>query len=198
MLGLIRELGWSDKVHFPRPYTVLLHNGRWYPFDSIAKALLFPAEMEAIGDIGYGLTTECWWSPWHPFSSSLTGQSCQELSDLWTSESGKQWNQTLLHYAVFEVVVDALKRTSNVDDKQVILDAIKATDLQTIQGHITWSAGAPLNPVPNVCRSVLVGGMWTKGTDNPFDLLLVDTSHAKEAPFDVDIPTNGKVEAIQY
>ncbi len=76
---------------------------------------------------------------------------------------------------MFEVVVDALKRTSNVDDKQVILDAIKATDLQTIQGHITWSAGAPLNPVPNVCRTVLVGGMWTKGTDYPFDLLLVDT-----------------------
>ena len=42
MLGLIRELGWQDKVYFPRPYTVLLHNGKWYPFDSIAKALLFP------------------------------------------------------------------------------------------------------------------------------------------------------------
>ena len=77
---------------------------------TVGKALLFPAEMEAIGDIGYGLTTECWWSPWHPFSSSLTGQTCQQLADLWTSESGKQWNQTLLHYAVFEVVVDALKR----------------------------------------------------------------------------------------
>ena len=94
--------------------------------------------------------------------------------------------------------MDALKRTSNVDDKQVILDAIKATDMQTIQGHITWSAGAPLNPVPNVCRTVLVGGMWTKGTDYPFDLLLVDTAHAAEAPFDVTIPANGKVEPIQY
>ena len=104
------------------------------------------------------------------------------------ASSGKQWNQTLLHYAVFEIVVDALKRTKNVDDKQIILDAIKATDLDTIQGHITWSAGAPLNPVPNVCRTVLVGGMWTKGTDYPFDLLLVDTQHAKEAPFDVDHP----------
>jgi protoporphyrinogen oxidase len=48
MLGLIRELGWQDKVIFPRPYTVLLHNGRWYPFDSIAKALLFPG-------LGFGL-----------------------------------------------------------------------------------------------------------------------------------------------
>ena len=48
MLGLIRELGWEDKVYFPRPYTVLLHKGKWYPFDSIVKALLFPG-------LGFGL-----------------------------------------------------------------------------------------------------------------------------------------------
>ena len=48
MLGLIKELGWEDKVYFPRPYTVLLYKGKWYPFDSILKALLFPG-------LGYGL-----------------------------------------------------------------------------------------------------------------------------------------------
>jgi protoporphyrinogen oxidase len=42
VLGLIRELGWQDKVRFPRPYTVLLHDGKWYPFDSILRALMFP------------------------------------------------------------------------------------------------------------------------------------------------------------
>ena len=36
-----------------------------------------------------------------------------------------------------------------------------------------------------------------EGHDYPFDLLLVDTAHAKEAPFDVTIPTNGKVAADQ-
>lgn len=48
MLGFIRELGWQDKVRFPRPYTVLLHKGKWYPFDSIPRALLFPG-------LGFGL-----------------------------------------------------------------------------------------------------------------------------------------------
>lgn len=33
MLGLIDELGWSDKVLFPRPYTVVYHEGKFYPFD---------------------------------------------------------------------------------------------------------------------------------------------------------------------
>lgn len=48
MLGLIRELGWEDKVRFPRPLTVMYHEGRFYPFDSILKALLFPG-------LGFGL-----------------------------------------------------------------------------------------------------------------------------------------------
>jgi protoporphyrinogen oxidase len=55
MLGLIRELGWQDKVHFPRPYTVLLHDGKWYPFDSIPKALLFPGLGFGLDKIRFGL-----------------------------------------------------------------------------------------------------------------------------------------------
>ncbi|OGO73039.1 MAG: oxidoreductase [Chloroflexi bacterium RBG_19FT_COMBO_56_12] len=42
MLGLIDELGWSERVLFPRPYTVMYHKGKFYPFDSILKAILFP------------------------------------------------------------------------------------------------------------------------------------------------------------
>ncbi len=42
MLGLIRELGWEKEVLFPRPYTVVRHNGQWYPLDDIKAALLYP------------------------------------------------------------------------------------------------------------------------------------------------------------
>ncbi len=48
MLGLIRELGWEDKVLFPRPLTVMYHQGKFYPFDSIVKMALFPG-------LGFGL-----------------------------------------------------------------------------------------------------------------------------------------------
>jgi len=47
MLALIRELGWEDRVVFPRPFTVMYHQGKFYPFDSIIQALLFPG-------LGYG------------------------------------------------------------------------------------------------------------------------------------------------
>ena len=55
MLGLIRELGWEDKVIFPRPLTVMYHQGKFYPFDSIIKALLFPGLGFGINKIRFGL-----------------------------------------------------------------------------------------------------------------------------------------------
>lgn len=55
MLGLIEELGLSEDVIFPRPYTVLLYDGKWYPFDSILKALLFPGLGFGLNKIRFGL-----------------------------------------------------------------------------------------------------------------------------------------------
>lgn len=55
MLGLIRELGWQDQVRFPRPYTVLLHDGRWFPFDSVPRALLFPGLGFGLDKVRFGL-----------------------------------------------------------------------------------------------------------------------------------------------
>jgi len=55
ILGLIEELGWSDKIHFPRPYTVVYHKGKFYPFDSYLNALLFPGLGWGINKIRFGL-----------------------------------------------------------------------------------------------------------------------------------------------
>jgi branched-chain amino acid transport system substrate-binding protein len=156
---------------------------------TIGKALLFPSQLEAVGDIGYNLTTECWWTPSHPFKSSLTGQTDQEIGDAFTADTGKQWTQPLLHYAVFEVVADSLKRATNVDDKQVILDAIKATDLDTMCGNVNWNAGPPQVPevAPNVSKTPLVGGQWVKGEKWPFDLKIVVNPTAPEITVQQDV-----------
>jgi protoporphyrinogen oxidase len=55
MLGLIKELGLQDMVLFPRPLTVMFYNGRFYPFDSIIKALLFPGLGFGLNKIRFGL-----------------------------------------------------------------------------------------------------------------------------------------------
>ncbi|MCC6147959.1 MAG: NAD(P)/FAD-dependent oxidoreductase [Anaerolineaceae bacterium] len=55
MLGLINELGLSEKVRFPRPYTVLYYQGKFYPFDSYLNALLYPGLGWGINKIRFGL-----------------------------------------------------------------------------------------------------------------------------------------------
>ena len=55
MLGLIKELGLSDRVIFPRPLTVMYHAGKFYPFDSIIKAILFPGLGFGLNKIRFGL-----------------------------------------------------------------------------------------------------------------------------------------------
>lgn len=69
MLGLIKELGWSDQVLFPRPFTVLYHDGEFHPSDSIGTALRFflrhyPfADVVRFGLVGLYLKLTPWWRP---------------------------------------------------------------------------------------------------------------------------------------
>lgn len=55
MLGLMSELGLRDKVLFPRPVTVMYHNGKFYPFDSIPAMILFPGLGWGIHKVRFGL-----------------------------------------------------------------------------------------------------------------------------------------------
>jgi protoporphyrinogen oxidase len=55
ILGLIKELGWQDQVIFPRPLTVMYHQGRFYPFDSILAAVLFPGLGWGVDKVRFGL-----------------------------------------------------------------------------------------------------------------------------------------------
>lgn len=55
VLGLIEELGLQEKVRFPRPYTVLYHRGKFYPFDSYLHALLYPGLGWGVHKVRFGL-----------------------------------------------------------------------------------------------------------------------------------------------
>ena len=154
---------------------------------SVGKALLFPRSVEALGPLGTGMSTEVWWSPQHPFKSSLTGATAAQLAAAYTQETKKQWTQPLgFVHGLFEVGFDSLKRSTSVDDKAAIIAAIKATNLNTIVGPISWAKG----PVPNVTKTPLVGGQWVKGKQFPFDVVIVSN---KSAP---NIPTAGTLKPL--
>lgn len=146
---------------------------------SVGKALLFPSSVEALGANGDGLSTEVWWTPNHPFKSSLTGQSARQLGDAYEAATKKQWTQPLgFAHALFEIAADVLKRTKDLDSPAAIRDAIAATKLDTMVGHVAWGSG----PMKNVAKTPLVGGQWRKGGKFKYDLVVVDNSLAPAIP----------------
>lgn len=54
ILELIKEIGESDKVFFPRPITSIYAEGKVYPFDSPIRMLLFP-KLPLIPKLRFGL-----------------------------------------------------------------------------------------------------------------------------------------------
>lgn len=156
---------------------------------TIGKAILFPASVEALdGDSGDGLTSEVWWSPSHPFSSSLTGQTSQEVAEAYTSETSRQWTQPIgFVHSLFEVAVDVLTRTQDIEDKDSILEAVTGTNLATLVGPVNWTAPGQ---VPNVSTTPLVGGQWVLGGDFKYDLVIVDNSQTP------DVPVGGAIKPI--
>ena len=127
---------------------------------TMGKAYSVPSAMEALGDIGTGLSQELWWTPTAPFKSSLTGATSMELAQKYEAVTGREWNGGIgFGHSLFEIAADVVKRAKDPTDKASLLDAIIATKLDTIVGHIDWSKG----PMKNVCKTPLVAGQWVKG-----------------------------------
>jgi branched-chain amino acid transport system substrate-binding protein len=159
---------------------------------SIGKAILFPVAVEALGRDGHNLSSEVWWSPNHPFKSSLNGMSAKALASAYESATKKQWTQPIgFVHALFEVAADVLKRTAAVGDPQATTKAIAATALDTVVGKIQWN-GANLPPfaAKNVAKTPLVGGQWRVKDGNRYDVVITDN---RTAPA---IPVGGKMELI--
>jgi branched-chain amino acid transport system substrate-binding protein len=86
---------------------------------------------------------------------------------------------------LFEVAIDVLTRAKNLNDPKSILEAIVATNYQSIVGPIQWTGA----PVKNVTKTPLVAGQWQR-KNGRFDLVIAEN---KTAP---NIPLGGKLQPI--
>jgi branched-chain amino acid transport system substrate-binding protein len=159
---------------------------------SVGKAILFPVAVEALGKDGHNLSSEVWWSPSHPFKSSLTNQSAKQLAEAYEAGTKKQWTQPIgFIHSLFEVATDVLKRTSEIGNARATVQAIAATNLDTVVGKVQWNgAGLPPFAAKNVTKTPLVGGQWRIKDGNKYDIVITDN---RTAPA---IPVGGKMEAI--
>jgi branched-chain amino acid transport system substrate-binding protein len=84
-----------------------------------------------------------------------------------------------------------LKRTKEIGNAKATAEAIRATKLDTVVGHIEWNGtGVPPFAARNVTKTALVGGQWRLKDGNKYDIVITDN---RTAP---SIPAGGKMEAI--
>ena len=120
-----------------------------------------------------------WWSPSHPFASSLTKQSAKALAESYEAGTKKQWTQPIgFAHALFEVASDALKRSKSLKAADV-RDAVAATTLNTVVGPVKWGGAGPMK---NVSKTPLVLGQWVKGSKTKVELVIVNNEAAPSIP----------------
>ena len=88
-------------------------------------------------------------------------------------------------HSLFEVALAAFKKAGGKGPK-ALRDALRATDLDTIVGHVNFTKG----PVPSVSKTPLVGGQWHKRGDG-FELLIVENSQASLIPVGAELKAIG-------
>ncbi len=145
---------------------------------TMGKALLFPSAVESFENPS-GLSSEVWWTNESPFTSSITGQTANELATAFEEATGQQWTQPLgFAHALFEVAMDSLTRAGGPGDAQAIREAIGATQLATVVGDVDFSAF----PFTGITKTPLVGGQWLPGAQYPYELVIVENQGLPALP----------------
>ncbi len=153
---------------------------------AIAKALLFPTVVNALGPLGKNLVTDAWWTPTVPFKSSLTGMTSAQYAAEYQATTGAQWNQPMsFNYAVFEMAAAALKAAGDPHDAQAVAHAIGQSKGEVITGKYDFTSG----PVVNVSTHPDYMAQWQTSKDPKFQYDLVIVNNAA----DPTVPVTAKL-----
>ncbi|MFV0126838.1 ABC transporter substrate-binding protein [Streptomyces sp. HMX112] len=135
-----------------------------------------------------GVATLVYWTPDHPYRSSIDGMRAAELAEAYERGTGRQWLQPLgLAYALFEVAAHALAHADDPTDPASVAAALGGTRLETIAGPLDWTSG----PVPNIAPVRLAGGQWQPGRRYPYELVVVDGRRLEGLPAGGDLILTG-------
>jgi branched-chain amino acid transport system substrate-binding protein len=146
---------------------------------TIAKALLFPGGVQALGKSAHGMSTEIWWSPAYPFKSSLTGQSARQLADAYSASTKKEWTQPLgVMHALIETGIAALKASGDPKNPQKVADAIRTLKLDTVIGRLDFAGSG----IKNVSKMRVAGGQWVVDSKGKLDIVVTHNGTAPEIP----------------
>ena len=155
---------------------------------TVAKVLLFPTDAYALGDLVNNIATDAWWAPSLPWTSSFTGETCQQLADEYEATHG-QWNSNISNYTLFEIAHAAFTSVNNPHDKNEVANAIHQVNVNGVAGPIDFTSSKA--PAPGVAITPPVGIQWQKGTKYPLEAVVVDNTLQPQAKITGDLkPTN--------
>ncbi|MFD5007734.1 ABC transporter substrate-binding protein [Streptomyces mutabilis] len=130
------------------------------------------------------VATLVYWSPNHPYRSSLDGTTCADLAHAYQRDTGESWLQPLgLAHALVETAHHALTTANDPTDHAAVAHTLAGTSLATIAGSLDWKRG----PTPNIALLRVAGGQWRPGPKGPN--LVIVTNH--DAP---DVPVTGELQ----
>lgn len=146
---------------------------------TIAKALLFPGGVQALGKSAHGMSTEIWWSPAYPFKSSLTGQTARQLAEAYTAATRKEWTQPIgVMHALLEAGIAGLKASGDPKNPQKVADAIRGLSHDTVIGRLDFAGSG----IRNVSKMRCVGGQWVIDDKGRLDIVVTHNGTAPEIP----------------
>jgi len=155
---------------------------------TVAKVLLFPTDAYALGPLAYNVATDAWWAPSLPWTSSFTGETCQQMATEFEAATSGQWNSNISNYSLFEAAHAALTSVSDPHDKAEVASAIHNVNIQALAGPLNFASGGP---APGVAITPPVGVQWQKGTKYPVEMQVVDNTLQPQAKITADLkPTN--------
>jgi branched-chain amino acid transport system substrate-binding protein len=155
---------------------------------TVAKVLLFPPDAYALGSLAYNVATDAWWAPSLPWTSSFTGETCQQLATEFEATTSGQWNSNISNYSLFEAAHAALTSVSDPHDKTEVAVAIHNVNIHGVAGPLNFASGGP---APGVAITPPVGVQWQKGTKYPLEMQVVDNTLLPQAKITANLlPTN--------
>ena len=156
---------------------------------TVAKVLLFPSDVTALGSLVNNVATDAWWTPNMPWKSSLTGQTCAQIAAAFTAATGSQWVQSLSNYSLFEVAYAALTAVNNPHDKTEVAAALFKVNIEGIAGQLDWTSTK--NPAPGVVDTPCVGVQWKPNSKYGWSMEVVDNTLMPNVPLTSTLePTN--------
>ncbi len=167
-------------------YSQLKSSGYMPKVTTVAKATLFKEDVDAAGADGLadGLCSEVWWTPSHPYKSSITEETCEDIGNKWMELTGATYAPATAgyDYANVEILYNVLKNAASLDTDKLV-QAAADLSIDTVIGKIDFND-------QHYSVQPLVTGQWKYNEDGTWTQDIIANTQVPDCPTTAEIRLN--------